>query len=170
MSVWRQLRAIGPLPGVGAVLIPAALLYLTGGPNVGFGLSLPAAPLPALPGAALICQGLLLMYRTISLFAWIGRGTLAPWDPTQRLVVVGPYRHVRNPMISGVLSILLGEGLLLGSSAILIWFLAFFSVNATFIPLFEEPDLARRFGDEYAIYKRNVPRWVPRLRPWTPDV
>jgi len=167
MSVWRQLRAIGPLPGVGALLIPAALLYLTGGPDVGFGLSLPLGLLPALAGAALIGQGLLLMYRTISLFAQAGKGTLAPWDPTQRLVVLGPYRHVRNPMISGVLSILLGEGLLLGSPAILGWTLVFFSLNATFIPLFEEPDLVRRFGDDYVTYRRNVPRWVPRPRPWT---
>jgi protein-S-isoprenylcysteine O-methyltransferase Ste14 len=170
VSVWRQLRAIGPLPGVGAVLIPAVLLYVTGGPNVGFGLSLPLGLLPTVAGAALIVQGLLFVYRTISLFARVGKGTLAPWDPTERLVVLGPYRHLRNPMISGVMSILLGEGLLLGSSAILGWFVVFLLLNAIFIPLLEEPDLTRRFGDDYLEYKRNVPRWIPRLRPWTPDV
>jgi protein-S-isoprenylcysteine O-methyltransferase Ste14 len=170
MSVWRQLRAIGPLPGVATLLVPALLLWLGDGPQIGFGLSLPVALLPAPMGAALVVQGSLLAYRTISLFARVGKGTLAPWDPTRRLVVLGPYRHVRNPMISGMMSILLGEGLLLGSPQILIWFVIFAALNALFIPLFEEPDLARRFGDEYREYKRNVPRWVPRLRPWTPDV
>jgi protein-S-isoprenylcysteine O-methyltransferase Ste14 len=170
MSVWRQLRAIGPLPVVATLVVPALILYLGAGPNVGFGLSLPVALLPAIAGAALIGGGLLLMYTTISLFARVGQGTLAPWDPTRRLVVLGPYRHVRNPMISGVMSILLGEGLLLGSSATLAWFSIFVALNAIFIPLFEEPDLARRFGDDYLDYRRNVPRWVPRLRAWTPDL
>ena len=170
MSVWRQLRAIGPLPGVATLVVPVLLLWASDGPAVGFGLSAPLALLPVLAGAALVCQGLLLMHRTISLFARSGEGTLAPWDPTRRLVVLGPYRHVRNPMISGVMSILLGEGLLLGSPAILGWFVAFVFLNAIFIPLLEEPDLVRRFGDDYLTYRRNVPRWVPRLRPWTPDV
>jgi protein-S-isoprenylcysteine O-methyltransferase Ste14 len=170
MSVWRQLRAIGPLPAVAALLVPALVLLLGDGPRVGFGLSLPLALLPTLAGAALIAPGLMLMHRTICLFARVGKGTLAPWDPTRRLVVLGPYRHVRNPMISGVMSILLGEGVLLGSPQILGWFATFVALNAIFIPLVEEPDLARRFGDEYREYKRNVPRWVPRLRPWTPDV
>lgn len=68
------------------------------------------------------------------------------------------------------MSSLLGEGLLLGSPAILVWFLIFVALNAIYIPLVEEPDLARRFGDGYLGYKRNVPRWIPRLRPWDPDV
>jgi protein-S-isoprenylcysteine O-methyltransferase Ste14 len=106
------------------------------------------------------------MYRTITLFASVGRGTLAPWDPTRRLVVRGPYRHVRNPMISGVLSILLGEAALLGSFPLLAWFGVFFAANAIYMPLVEEPGLERRFGDDYRTYKRNVPRWVPRRKPW----
>jgi protein-S-isoprenylcysteine O-methyltransferase Ste14 len=170
MSVARQLRAIGPLPAVATLLVPALALWVGDGPWVGFGLSLPLALLPAVAGAALIAQGLALMARTISLFARVGKGTLAPWDPTRRLVVLGPYRHVRNPMISGVMSILLGEGVLLGSPLILGWFAIFVALNAIFIPLVEEPDLARRFGDEYLEYKRNVPRWIPRPRAWNPDV
>jgi protein-S-isoprenylcysteine O-methyltransferase Ste14 len=107
------------------------------------------------------------MQRTISLFAREGKGTLAPWDPTQRLVVRGPYRYVRNPMITGVLSILLGEAALFGSLWVLAWWLAFFAINAVYFPLIEEPGLRGRFGDEYERYRRSVPRWIPRRRPWT---
>lgn len=166
MTVWRQLRAIGPLPFMGAVVVPATILALTGSVDIGWGLPAAVAWLPVVAGSALIAVGLLLMYRTISLFARFGEGTLAPWDPTQRLVVRGPYRHVRNPMISGVLSILLGESALLGSPPLLLWFLAFFAINALWMPLVEESDLERRFGDDYLLYKRAVPRWIPRRTPW----
>jgi protein-S-isoprenylcysteine O-methyltransferase Ste14 len=170
MSGWRVVRAIVVLPGTMTVLVPALLLYATDGPDVGFGLAFPLALLPAVAGGVLLAQGLVLMYLTIRLFASVGEGTLAPWDPTERLVVAGPYRHVRNPMISGVLSVLLGEGLLLGSEAILICAAAFFAVNAIYIPLVEEPGLVRRFGDEYVAYRRSVPRWIPRPAPWRQDV
>ena len=120
-------------------------------------------------GVVLICLGLVLMIATIRLFATVGEGTLAPWNPTQRLVVQGVYRHVRNPMISGVLAILLGESVLAASLPIACWFLIFFTVNAIYLPLSEEPGLVKRFGEEYEEYRRNVPRWVPRLKPWTPE-
>jgi protein-S-isoprenylcysteine O-methyltransferase Ste14 len=149
------------------LVIPAAILYLTGAVNIGWGLSPPLNWLPPLLGCLLIGLGLLLMYQTISLFASVGEGTLAPWDPPRNLVVRGVYRHVRNPMISGVLFILLGEATLLDSLPLLVWFLIFFAVNATYIPLLEERQLTRRFGGEYLTYKRNVPRWIPRLKPWT---
>jgi len=112
--------------------------------------------------------GVLLVYKTVILFATVGEGTLAPWDPPRRLVVRGPYRHVRNPMISGVLSILLGEAMLFGSVPLLVWFLVFFALNALTMPLIEEPLLESRFSSDYVTYKRNVPRWIPRLKPWTP--
>ena len=120
----------------------------------------------ALVGAALIAAGLALVAWTVALFAREGTGTLAPWDPTSRLVVLGPYRHVRNPMISGVLAILLGEAALFASSALLVWFATVFAVNAVYMPLVEEPALRKRFGADYDAYRANVPRWLPRLRPW----
>jgi protein-S-isoprenylcysteine O-methyltransferase Ste14 len=110
MSRRRIVRAIVLLPGTMTILLPALLLYLGPGSAVGFELAWPLATLVVIAGAALLGLGAGLMYRTISLFAALGRGTLAPWDPTRRLVVAGPYRHVRNPMITGVLSVLLGEG------------------------------------------------------------
>jgi protein-S-isoprenylcysteine O-methyltransferase Ste14 len=167
VSVGRQLRAIGPLPGVATTVVPAVIVLLTDSVNVGWGLPFPLDLLPVLAGAGSTVLGLLLMYRTISLFARVGEGTLAPWDPTRRLVVRGPYRHVRNPMISGVTFILLGEAALLGSAPLLLWFGVFFALNAIFIPLVEEPVLEERFGDDYRLYKNSVPRWVPRPSPWT---
>ena len=107
--------------------------------------------------------------RTITLFATRGRGTLAPWDPPRRLVVNGVYRHVRNPMISGVIAIVLGETAMLGLRP-MAWLAAIFiAINATYIPLLEEPILRQRFGDDYDAYRRNVPRWIPRLRPWVAE-
>jgi protein-S-isoprenylcysteine O-methyltransferase Ste14 len=162
-----MLRAIALLPGAMTVVLPAALIYAQGGPKIAFGLTTRLAAIVVLAGAALLVVGLVLFYRTVSLFAAVGRGTLAPWDPTRRLVVLGPYRHVRNPMITGVLSVLLAEGLILGSVSILVAGAIFFAVNATYIPLVEERGLIERFGDSYLAYKRNVPRWIPRLRPWS---
>ena len=108
----------------------------------------------------------MLKIATIRQFATVGEGTLAPWEPPQRLVVRGVYRHVRNPMISGVLFVLLGESALTASAPLCRWFLIFAVINAIYIPLSEEPGLIKRFGDEYRTYKRNVPRWIPRLTPW----
>jgi protein-S-isoprenylcysteine O-methyltransferase Ste14 len=166
-SLWRQLRAIGPLPAMATVVIPL-LLVLIWGAEVGWGLPGAAAALPVLASAGLAIPGLLLMKETIGLFAIEGEGTLAPWDPTRKLVVRGPYRRVRNPMISGVAMVILGEALILGSPAILIEFAVFALANAIYIPLVEEPGLVRRFGDEYLEYRRAVPRWFPRRRPWEP--
>ncbi|GDY30584.1 methyltransferase family protein [Gandjariella thermophila] len=120
-------------------------------------------------GGLAALAGLALVVRTVRLFATEGSGTLAPWDPPRRMVVRGPYRYVRNPMISGVMAILLGETLALGSPALAVWFAAFVAVNAAYIPLMEEPGLTRRFGADYVAYRRAVPRWLPRLHPWQPE-
>ena len=99
-------------------------------------------------------------------FVTVGKGTLAPWNPPQRLVVRGIYRHVRNPMIAGVFFVLLSEAVLAASLPILGWFAVFVAINSVYIPLVEEPGLVKRFGADYLAYKQNVPRWIPRLRPW----
>jgi protein-S-isoprenylcysteine O-methyltransferase Ste14 len=160
VSVWRQLRAIALLPVMVTVVVPAFLLSQSGS-------ELGPRPLAAV-GVVLVALGLALVIWTATLFARIGKGTLAPWDPTARLVVAGPYRHVRNPMISGVLAVLLGEAALFGSLPLLVWFGAVFALNAIYFPLVEEPGLRERFGDDYERYRANVPRWLPRLRPWEP--
>ena len=154
MGLWRQVRAIALLPGTVTVVVPAVILLAGRGPDLRWALGV--------PGIALIACGFALWVWTVRLFARIGGGTLAPWDPTRHLVVEGPYRHVRNPMISAVLAVLLGEALLFGSPALLIWSGAFFAVNWLWFVVYEEPGLVRRFGDEYREYRRRVPRWIPR--------
>jgi protein-S-isoprenylcysteine O-methyltransferase Ste14 len=114
-------------------------------------------------GVTVGLAGLVLIAWTIILFWRRGRGTLAPWDPPQKLVVQGPYHRVRNPMITGVATVLAGEALVFGSPALVIYTLTFAAVNALYMPRVEEPRLLARFGDEYADYMREVPRWIPRL-------
>jgi protein-S-isoprenylcysteine O-methyltransferase Ste14 len=165
--MWRQVRAIGLLPGLGVIGIPVLVLALTD-LEIGWGLDGVLQVMPVLAGATMIGAGLTLMYRTISLFAREGEGTLAPWDPTRKLVVRGPYRYVRNPMIVGVLAVVLGEAALFGSPALAAWAALFFAINAVWFPVVEEPGLVRRFGDDYEDYRRHVPRWLPRRTPWAP--
>jgi protein-S-isoprenylcysteine O-methyltransferase Ste14 len=162
----RHVRAIVLLPGSAAVVVPA-LILAAHGTNVGWGADGVAAAVPVIAGAVLIAAGFGLWLWTVRLLASIGKGTLAPWDPTRWLVVEGPYRYVRNPMITAVLAVLLGEAVLFGSPALLIWCAVFFALNWAWFVLLEEPGLSRRFGDEYASYRANVPRWVPR-RPREP--
>ena len=110
--------------------------------------------------------GVVLFAASLHQFFSRGLGTLAPWDPPRHLVVRGPYRYVRNPMISGVISILCGEALLLRSLPHARWAGLFLIINAVYIPLLEEPMLRDRFGDDYVRYTRHVGRLIPRLRPW----
>ena len=95
-----------------------------------------------------------------------GEGTPAPWEPPRKLVVRGPYRHARNPMISSVLILIAAEALLFGSWPLLVWMGVFFLGNVVYFPLVEEKGLAERFGQAYREYKKNVPRWLPRRRGW----
>lgn len=163
-SVAAWLRAV-TLPIGAALVIPALLV----GP-ARIGPALHAAPLWRVGvGGALVAIGLALLLWTNLLFARIGRGTLAPWAPTQRLVARGPYRHLRNPMISGVLAIVVGEAIALSSSRVGAWAACFFVANHLWFVRVEEPGLLARFGEAYARYRDAVPRWVPRLRAWRGD-
>lgn len=110
--------------------------------------------------------GLTLSISTVALFMKYGEGTPAPWDPPKKLVIHGPYRYVRNPMITGVLFVLLAEVLLFQSWPLAVWMLLFFIVNTIYLPLIEEKTLEKRFGDDYREYKAHVPRWIPRLCAW----
>jgi len=163
----RQLQAF-LLPITVTILVPLLILTSTN-TNMGLGLPTPLNLLPTVLGLLLIVGGLILVVVTISWFITIGKGTLAPWTPTRRLVVVGIYRYVRNPMISGVCAVVLGETLFFGSISLLIWALFVVGLNLIYIPLSEEPGLRKRFGAEYDEYARNVPRWIPRRTPWIPD-
>jgi protein-S-isoprenylcysteine O-methyltransferase Ste14 len=167
MQAWKHIRSVLLLPFMVTVVIPSVIICFGGTDTLGIWENAPATRiiLPVI-GAALIVLGLTLMLATIRLFVTIGKGTLAPWNPTQKLVVQGVYRHVRNPMISGVFFVLLGESVGSGSLPLLGWAAFFIAVNMIYMPLFEEPGLVKRFGEEYEEYRRNVPRWIPRVKRW----
>ena len=121
-------------------------------------------------GILIMCAGLCVMTATISTFILTGKGTLAPWSLTRKLIIGGIYGYVRNPMIMGVMTVLIGESIAIISLNIFIWTIMFFVINNFYFILYEEPNLAKRFGDEYREYKRNVPRWIPRTTPFKPDI
>jgi len=117
------------------------------------------------PGGLLIGSGVSLCWASVSLFSENGGGgTPAPYDPPKKLVACGVYTRVRNPMMIGVVFVLLGEALLCGSLPILVWCLIFLQSCLVLIPFWEEPDLECRFGENYLEYKRQVPRWIPKLK------
>ncbi len=162
---WTSARAIVLLPAAATVYVPVAMLWLLA--------DVPGALSPAEPGQfrfwiamAMAVDGLVFAAWTMKLFDRDGRGTPAPWAPPEQLVVTGPYRHVRNPMNAGMILIIAAEALFFGSWHLAGWMGVFFMVCAIYFPLHEEPGLERRFGEAYLLYKANVPRWIPRLRPW----
>ena len=164
MKLARHLLSVALLPFSVAVLVP---LWLARNNNISpvIGTTGPQM-LVQVAGLLVLAVGLILFSASLRNFVTEGEGTLAPWDPPRRLVVRGPYRYVRNPMISGVVLVLFGEALTLLSRPHFIWALLFLAVNSIYIPLLEETGLRHRFGDSYVEYCRHVPRLIPRFRPW----
>ncbi len=119
-------------------------------------------------GVLAIAAGLPVLVHAFARFVTEGAGTPAPVAPTERLVVGGAYRYVRNPMYLAVVTMILGQTLLFGDLRLLAYAvlvaLAFFA----FVRGYEEPTLRRRYGEAYEAYRRAVPAWLPRLRPWDP--
>ncbi|HEX4959967.1 MAG TPA: isoprenylcysteine carboxylmethyltransferase family protein [Thermoanaerobaculia bacterium] len=162
----RQILSILLLPTTVTLVVPYFIVSSRPAGSGGWPATTPLGSAAILAGIGVIAAGLGLVCTTVWQFATRGRGTLAPWDPPRHLVVAGVYRYVRNPMISGVVLLLLGEALVLRSSAVLRWAGEFFALNAIYIPLLEEPFLERRFGDAYRDFKKHVPRWIPRATAW----
>jgi protein-S-isoprenylcysteine O-methyltransferase Ste14 len=94
-------------------------------------------------------------------FYRIGKGTLAPWDPPKKLVVVGLYRFVRNPMYVGVLGWVAGWSLIAGSLVLGIYTILLAIAFHLRVIFYEEPTLARQFGNDWVQYQATVPRWIP---------
>lgn len=157
------LKAVLMLPGPVVFYIPAALLWAS---SAWLGRTRLLTERWELGVLAAVCfaAGLALVFAAVRLFLTAGEGTPAPWDPPKKLVIRGPYRYVRNPMISGVFFLLAGEALLFESGLILGWLALFFLANQIYIPFVEEKQLGKRFGAPYVEYQRHVPRWLPRLR------
>jgi len=167
---WRHLISFLLFPATMTLVIPALIVLPAGvrGPELGAASTVGFLTV----GCLLIAAGLGMLIWTVVLFDRVGKGTLGlgpvMGEPVH-LVVRGPYRHVRNPMITGVLCILLGEAAVTVSGALLLWFAIFLAFQVTVIPFWEEPHLVGRYGDEYVEYRRHVPRWIPRISAWDPS-
>ena len=151
----RAVLAFLALPGVVAFLVPLFLIA----PDESGVFNLWRGFVPLTLGVV----GLLWCVRE---FYVAGRGTLAPWSPPQALVVSGLYRFSRNPMYVAVTALVVGQGLLFARIGILLYGAVLWLCFHIFVIAYEEPTLRRTFGASFERYLANVPRWVPRLRPW----
>lgn len=143
------------VPGTVAVYIPYRLTSRFADPASG--------PLVGL-AAVVIAVGAAVYFRCAWEFAVRGLGTPAPIAPTQYLVTTALHRYVRNPMYLGVATFIVGEAILFHSLHVAEYALAMLFVAHIFVVLYEEPTLGRQFGESYEEYRRNVPRWLPRIR------
>lgn len=149
------ISAIIILPINVLIIIPAILLYLT---NYSFNKPTVIQIIFALISFII---GTILAVWSMLTFKKFGSGTPAPWAPPKNFVVAGPYKCVRNPMISGVFFLLFAEFCITKSLTIFLWFLFFVLVNLFYIRFIEEPQLEKRFGNSYIQYKKNVNAWIP---------
>ena len=117
-------------------------------------------------GVLLMAAGLAVLLESFTRFALQGIGTPAPVFPTRHLVVQGAYRYVRNPMYVAVISLILGQALLMGDTHLLAYAVFPWLAAHLFVLTYEEPTLRRTFGAEYETYCAHVPRWIPRFSPW----
>jgi protein-S-isoprenylcysteine O-methyltransferase Ste14 len=153
------------LPGTALVYIPAAILMFSRGSRFAPDIQHPAQ-VTFWMAIIFAAVGSSLAVKTVRLFVTKGEGTPAPWQPPRRLVIEGPYRYVRNPMILGVLLVLLGEAVFFNSWPLVAWAALFLCGNMIYFPTVEEPSLIRRFGAPYRAYLEQVPRLMPRLKGW----
>ncbi|WP_269930562.1 methyltransferase family protein [Aminobacter sp. HY435] len=148
----------GVAPGVVAGLAPWLLAGRYG---------VPLSPWPvAVAGLLLVVAGLAVLLHAFARFALEGLGTPAPIAPTDRLVVSGAYRYVRNPMYVAVLSIILGQAIMFAHWPLVAYAVVVGAAMMVFVRVYEEPVLARRYGAQYLDYCAHVPGWLPRLTPW----
>jgi protein-S-isoprenylcysteine O-methyltransferase Ste14 len=152
-------------PGVMAGLVPWLIS--------GWQLPRPMSPLAIVrlaAGVVLLALAVVVLVRAFVRFVVEGGGTPAPVAPTERLVLGGDYRFVRNPMYLAVVTAVLGQAMIFGSLALLGYALAVWAIMAAFVRWYEEPLLLRRYGDEYQRYREAVRAWVPRLQPWQAEI
>lgn len=153
-----MLKAILILPCNILITIPAIILYFCEPTMIK-----PAFSITYVLMLLFFASGLILMIWTMRLFAAVGHGSPAPWNPINKLITTGPYAYVRNPMLSGVFLFLLGEAILFQSWELSLYWLIFVVINAFYFPLSEEKALLKRYGKDYETYKNNVPRFIPRI-------
>jgi protein-S-isoprenylcysteine O-methyltransferase Ste14 len=117
---------------------------------------------PQIAGMLIGGAGIALALWCVLTFAFLGKGTPAPFDPPRRLVIRGPYRFVRNPMYIGAVLALAGAALFYQSWPLLGYTALFFLATHLFVVFYEEPTLRRLFGAEYEAYRQRVGRWLWR--------
>ena len=141
--------AVLALPGVVAFLVPLSLLV-------------PGDSLRPVHwwGLVVVALGTALLAACVREFYVAGRGTLAPWQPPQALVVSGPYRRSRNPMYVGVVIILAGWAITYASPGLALYAVVILTVFHLRILWYEEPRLAAGSGDEWSRYRDSVRRWL----------
>ena len=149
-------------PGIVAGAVPWALTGWHAGDAPSW-----LVPLRAV-GAGVLAVCAVVLVQAFVRFVREGRGTPAPLAPTERLVVGGWYRHVRNPMYVAVVGAILGQALVLARPVLAAYAAVAGAAMAAFVRWHEEPLLAARYGDEYATYRGHVRAWLPRVRPWDP--
>lgn len=113
-------------------------------------------------GGLMVIAGVAVLVHAFVRFVVEGAGTPAPVAPTERLVVGGLYRYVRNPMYVAVTSTILGQALLLDQPVLFVYGAAVWATSALFVLAYEEPTLRRTYGESYDQYRRSVPAWLPR--------
>lgn len=118
-------------------------------------------------GGVLLVAAAAFLVQAFVRFVVEGLGTPAPLAPTERLVVGGVYRYVRNPMYLAVVAAILGQAMVLAQPVLVAYAAAVALLQALFVRLHEEPALRRRYGPAYERYREAVPGWWPRLRPWS---
>jgi protein-S-isoprenylcysteine O-methyltransferase Ste14 len=151
------------VPGVVAGVVPWWLTGWRAGDAPAYWLAF------RLAGWILVVAGVIVLLQAFARFAVEGLGTPAPVAPTQRLVVGGLYRYVRNPMYLAVAAVIVGQALVLARPILLPYAAAFGAAVVLFVHAYEEPTLRRRFGESYEEYRRAVPAWWPRRTPWRPS-
>jgi protein-S-isoprenylcysteine O-methyltransferase Ste14 len=117
-------------------------------------------------GVLLVTAGTTALLDGFTRFVKEGEGTPAPVAPPSRLVVSGLYRFVRNPMYLAVVLVIIGQALILGRPGLWVYAGATWLITVAFVRWIEEPTLHAQFGADYETYRRAVPAWVPRRRPW----
>jgi protein-S-isoprenylcysteine O-methyltransferase Ste14 len=119
-------------------------------------------------GVVLTLAGTVVLVHAFVRFVSEGRGTPAPVAPTERLVIGGLYRFVRNPMYVALILVIGGQALIFGRAHLWIYAAVVWLTTAAFVRIYEEPTLHAQFGADYEVYRRAVPGWLPRTRPWRP--
>ena len=140
------------------VLFPAAAIQV----NEAYDWPRWQIPGGAVVGPGLIVAGFAVILFCSGLFSRLGRGTPVPIEPPENLVIKGLYRYSRNPMYVAQVAILLGLFIYRGELSLMVHVAIYSGVVQAWVVSREEPELRRRFGEEYVRYAQRVPRWIPR--------